>query len=105
MKTVWEGGKGGCRGVKNKDGEVVIEADGVRERWREYFSQLLNVRNEKEAVITALGMDGGMDGRVVGERSISREEVKVALDKIKLGKTPGKDGVCREMLKYGVVAK
>ena len=40
----------------------MIEADGVRERWREYFGQLLNVRNEKEVVIAILVLASGWMG-------------------------------------------
>ena len=29
--------------LKNKTGKVLVEADGVKERWREYMERLLNI--------------------------------------------------------------
>ena len=61
------------------------------------FEELLNVQEDREADIVAVG---GVQVPVMGEeneREITREEVKRALNEMKRGKAPGLD-----MLKGGV---
>ena len=33
------------RCIKNKDEEVLLDDDKIKERWKEYFEELLNVEN------------------------------------------------------------
>ena len=35
------------RCIKNKDGEVLLDDDKIKERWKEYFEELLNVENDR----------------------------------------------------------
>ncbi len=51
-----------------KDGEA------VKERWREYFKNLMNVKDEGPAAVTAVVLNGG-GGGVYREESITYEEV------------------------------
>ena len=89
-------------GVKGADGEMVQEDREVRERWREYFKNLLNVnRREVER-----GRENGLEERRVGRSGvedevdgiITKEEIKKAIRKIKKGKAAGMDGIHGEML-------
>ena len=73
-----------------------------RKRWAEYFEELLNVQEDRETNIVAVG---GVQVPVMGEEN-EREitvEVKRALNETKGGKAPGMDGVRVEMLKEGGV--
>ena len=37
--------------LNNESGEVLIEADAVKERWREYMERLLNIENDWDGVL------------------------------------------------------
>ena len=97
--------KGGSRMeeiVKDVNGRL-LRGSEARKRWAEYFEELLNVQDNREADIVAVG---GVQVPVMGEeneREITREEVKRALNETKGGKAPGIDGVRVEMLKEGGV--
>ena len=41
--------------MKGADGQLLVDKREVRERWAEYFKELLNVADEREAVIVAVG--------------------------------------------------
>ena len=82
---------------------TVVRGNEARKRWAEYFEELLNVQEDREADIVAVG---GVQVPVMGEeneREITIEEVKRALNETKGGKAPGMDGVRVEMLKEGGV--
>ena len=90
--------------VKDVNGRL-LRGNEARKRWAEYFEELLNVKEDREADIVAVG---GVQVPVMGEenereREIAREEVKRALNERKGGKAPGMDGVRVEMLKEGGV--
>ena len=96
--------KGGLRTdeiVKDINGRL-LRGSKARKRWAEYFEELLNVQEDREADIVAVG---GVQVPVMGEeneREITRE-VKRALNETKGGKAPGMDSVRVEMLKEGGV--
>ena len=37
-----------ARVIKNEDGEVLVEKQKVKQRWKEYFDNLLNQENSRE---------------------------------------------------------
>ena len=78
---------------------VLVEKGEQMNRWKEHFEKLLNIQSERNASISGWGMAGRKRG-MSREEGISRMEVDEAM-KIKMGKAPGTDGVCGEMLKYG----
>ena len=100
VKKVRQGNKGSSRGVKDKNGRVLVEKSEKVNRWKEHFEELLNVQSERDASISGWGMAGRRRGLGRGE-GISRVEVVEAIRKVKMGKAPGTDGVCGEMLKFG----
>ena len=97
--------KGGLRTeetVKDINGWL-LRGNEARERWPEYFEELLNVQEDREADIVAVW---GVQVPVMGEeneREITIEEVKRALNETKGCKAPALDGVRVEMLKEGGV--
>ena len=88
--------------VKDRNGKLLVECQDVRKRWAEYFCELLNVEDGREAKIVQV--DGRRQMPVFGEendRLISKEEVKVALQEMKEGKAAGLDGCVTEYMKRG----
>ena len=98
VRRVKKGGSRTEETVKDADGRL-LRGNEARKRWAEYFEELLNVQEDREADIVAVG---GVQVPVMGEeneREITIEEVKRALNETKGGKAPGMDGVRVEMLK------
>ena len=62
-------------------------------RWREYFSNLLNVENAREQ----FGEVPAVEGPV---HEISREEVKNAIERMKKGKAPECSGLLIDLIKH-----
>ena len=101
-KEVRKGGSRTEETVRDVNGWL-LRGNEVRKRWAEYFELLLNVQEDREADIVAVG---GVQVPVMGEeneREIAREEVKRALNETKGDKAHGMDGVRVEMLKEGGV--
>ena len=74
----------------------------MRGRWAEYFEELLNVMDNREALVEAV--EDGRRMPVMGEendRVIKREEVEKALKGMRMGKAPGLDGCHVECLSKG----
>ena len=78
--------------MKNDAGNVVSDADGMKNIWRKYMEKLLNVEND---------WDGEVDSpEVIGPHClISEEEVAAAIKGLKIGKAAGPTGVVSEMMK------
>ncbi|XP_076031869.1 uncharacterized protein LOC143019772 [Oratosquilla oratoria] len=88
--------------VKGTDGEMIMEEMAVRGRWAEYFRELLNVKEDREGKIAAVGNAKKM--RVMSEENggeIRKDEVKAVVKMMKAGKAPGLDGCHAECLKKG----
>ena len=86
--------------VKNVNG-LLLRGNEARKRWAEYFEELLNVQEDREADIVAVG---GVQVPVMveeNEREITIEEVKRVLNEMKGSKASGMDGMRVEMLKEG----
>ena len=108
MKLFWkevrkakDSGRTECVRMKSKDGESVSGELGIRERWKEYFEDLLNVAESDEVNVNICGFDGAKRSKYLGVEDITREEVVNALDKLKNGKAAGIDNISTEMLKFG----
>ena len=65
----------------------------INERWREYFSNLLNVENAREQ----FGEVPAVEGPV---QKISREEVKKAIESMKKGKAACCSGLPIDLIKH-----
>ena len=90
--------------VKYVNGQILRNVVEVRKRRAEYFEQVLNVGDVREANINVVG---NWPMPVLGdlhERAISLEEVGEAVNEMKSGKAPGLDGFPVEYLKKGGMA-
>ena len=90
--------------VKDVNGQILREGVEVRRRWAEYFEQVLNVADDREANINVVG---NWRMPVLGDlnkRKISLEEVLEAVNEIKSGKAPGLDGFPVECSQKGGMA-
>ena len=86
--------------IRSKDGSHLIkDQKGILGRWKEHFNDLLN----RESIIDPTFIDKipQKDIKWVLNNRPSLVEVNEAIDSLKLGKAPGKDGITAEMLKYG----
>ena len=46
--------------VKDRSGDLIVESEKVRERLKEYFDELLNADDGREAEVMAVGWKGDM---------------------------------------------
>ena len=86
------------------NGQILRDGVQVRRRWAEYFEQVLNVADVREANINKVGNRWMPLLGDLNERAISLEEVGEAVKEIKSGKAPGRDGFLVECLKKGGMA-
>ena len=78
--------------LKNESGEVLIEGDAVKERWREYMERLLNIENDWDGVLEGYKVEGPYE-------LINEKEVEEAIKVMKAEKAGGPSEVVGEMLK------
>ena len=69
-----------------------MSEEQVSDRWREYFEKLLNEENEWNDELSAEYVEGPAD-------MISKEEVRQAIQDLKVRKAAGPSGVTGEMIK------
>ena len=80
------------RCIKNNDGEVLLDEDKIKERWKEYFEELLNVENDR--------IQRAVQQREVRDvRDIREEEARDAMIKMKNNKAAGPDNISIEVWK------
>lgn len=77
-----------------------MEEERIEERWKEYFSELLNVEDDDSETPMYEEEDQQID-EVDIYQPITTEEVKTAIRRIKNGKSPGIDGLHNEFFKTG----
>ena len=75
------------RVIKSKTGEILMEEEKVKQRWKEYFYNLHNQENPRERRETRT------EGRERDVEDISGEEVRTGLRKIKKRKAKGPDDI------------
>src|SRR3989441_6535610 len=87
----------GC--VKGVDERIVVEEEGIMQRWKEYYEQLLNEEFDwnKDNIGSTDVMN--REEASVDERLISVSEVRLAIAKAKSGKAAEPSGVATDMLK------
>ena len=83
---------GDVKMIKNERGVLLTDDNLIADRWKEYFQQLLNTENPRDALPESKLVEGP-------EQRIEVREVEAALKKMKCGKDSGPTGVTSEMLK------
>ena len=73
------------RVIKDENGNVMVNSEAVSKRWKEYFEKLMNEENNRDPRTE--------EPEVVNKEinSVSREEVKNAIRRMKKGKAVGPD--------------
>ena len=79
--------------VKGENGEIKTTDDDIRQRWKEYFNELLNVENPNEMEELEC-VEGPL-------HDVTMEEVEIALKSMKPNKAPGPSGLNSDILKSG----
>ena len=87
--------------VKDVSGQILHDAVEVRRRSAQYFEQVLNVADAREANINVVGNWRMPVLGDLNERAISLEEVGKAVNEMRSGKAPGLDGFPVECLLTG----
>jgi len=82
--------------VKDKKGDLVTDSHSILARWRNYFSQLLNVRLISDVRQTEIHTAEPL----VPE--LSAFEVEMAIEKLKGYKSPSIDQIPTELIRAGV---
>ena len=75
------------RVIKSKTGEILMEEEKVKQRWKEYFDDLLNQENPRER------REMRTEETKRDVEDISVEEVRTGLRKMKKGKAQGPDDI------------
>ena len=81
------------RVIKDRNENVLTSEERVRERWKEYFEELMNEENDRERRV---------EGIEIVEQDIARiskDEVRKALNRMKKGKAVGPDDIPVEVWK------
>ena len=75
--------------VKDVNGQILRYGVEVRRRWAQYFEQVMNVADVREAYINVVGNWRMPVLRDLNERATSLEEEGKAVNEMKSGKHPG----------------
>ena len=89
--------------VKEVSGQILRDGVEMRRRWAQYFEQVLNVADVREANINVVGNWRMPVLGDLNERAISLE-VREAVNEMRSGKAPGLDGFPVECVKKGGMA-
>ena len=74
--------------IKDKDGNILVEVDEIKNRWEEYVNMLYN-DNRREILL----FDGTLSGP-----PIMQDEIRAAIKAMIKGKAAGEDGIVIEMI-------
>ena len=78
--------------VKGENGEIATTEEGICERWRSYFNDLLNEENPNEIEEVEC-----VEGPII---DVTEEEVRVAIRSMKANKAPGPSGISSDIFKH-----
>ena len=95
-------GRGVSIGIETKDGTVLMEKNEAKDRWREYFSELLGGEETVSSMVEE-DLEGVMERVSNGmlEEEITGEEIRKSVGKLKKGKARGVCEISGELLKAG----
>ena len=72
--------------MKSEVGQVLLDEEEIKERWRSYFKQLMNVENDRNERVVEPGEETAVE-------EIKEEEVAAAMRRMKRGKAVGPDNI------------
>ena len=78
--------------VRDEEGKIQSEDNKIKERWKTYFSKLLNTRNTQTQELTGEKVEGPIE-------NIEEDEVRRQLEKMKMNKAKGPDELPIELIK------
>jgi hypothetical protein len=81
--------------VKDENGDLLVDSNNILNRWKNYFSQLLNVYNVSEVRQIEVHM------AEILVPDPSRREAKIAIAKLKKYKLKGSDEIPAELIQVG----
>jgi hypothetical protein len=81
--------------VKDENGDLLADSHNIVNKWKNYFSQLLNVHR----VSDVRQMEIHTAEPLVPDISLS--EVEIAIAKLKRYKSPGRDEILAELIRAG----
>ncbi len=82
----------GTRYVKHEHGDIKVEEEDIMQKWKRYFSELLNEENQYE-----LEDHLKVEGPILG---VTVEEVEDALQKMTRRKAADPSGLTTDLLRY-----
>ncbi len=82
--------------VKDSGGNVLSAPDDVRQRWKEHFDAVLNVKRTIDPRVVEELEDNSSE-----EPEPSENEIQTAIAKLRNARATGEDGICAELLKAG----
>ena len=94
VKGVRDGYQARTNLVKDKDGKMLINEEEIKERWKEYFSELLNRPDPRNPLED---QEANHEALV----DITEDEIIAAIKHLKNNKAAGVDNICAELLKNG----
>ena len=83
--------------IKDSDGNIFTNKNAVKERWSEYFEQLLNVDDGRLAELSSALMNGILEDDLL-EVAVSVEDVRKTVKKTEKVKSQGVDEITSEIL-------
>ena len=81
--------------IRNGNGDMIADSRSILDRWKNYFDQLLNVHAEQDIE------DDDLQTAEILVTEPSVLEVEMAIDKLKMYKASGPDGIPAELIKSG----
>ncbi|KAI5747504.1 hypothetical protein M8J77_015356 [Diaphorina citri] len=87
--------------IKDRSGNLITSPEGIMERWKQYFEELLADSNNLSSP-SSQDPTSNIEPSTYSETegNITMGEMKAAIAKLKLGKAPGADNITTEMVKY-----
>jgi len=78
--------------TKDRDGTILTDEKLIKERWKSYFEELLNVENPRDPLEQVEAVAGPED-------EISCTDIEKAVKQMRNNKAPGPSGITAEMIK------
>jgi len=89
--------------VRDKDGKMITDPHGQKDRWKEHFTELLNppLSSVDLSDLDSVPSQPSFGYLSCTDGAPTRDEISFALKKLKNHKSPGVEGITNEQLKYG----